>query len=89
MVATYSPYIVNYLNVLISGNNRLDSVAEPIPSTSHEQTVCLPAEDLAVYRVYDGEVQNLMLEDSMTHERWVNSEDLSEAMHDIQNRLNL
>lgn len=89
MVATHSPYIVNYLNVLISGNNRLDSVAEPIPSTSHKQTVCLPAEDLAVYRVYDGEVQNLMLEDSMTHERWVNSEDLSEAMNDIQNRLNL
>jgi predicted ATPase len=89
MIATHSPYIVNYMNVLISRASHSDHVAEPIPSMTHESPVSLPSVQLAVYRVYEGETQNLMLEDSETHMRWVNPQDLSEPMNEIQEELNL
>lgn len=64
MIATHSPYIVNYLNVLISDGGKLSP------------------ESLAVYRVYDGGIQNLMMALPDGRIR-VNTEDLSETMEYI------
>ena len=56
---------------------------------SQESLVSLLSEYLAVYRVFEGEIQNLMLEDPETHVRWVNPQDLSEPMSDMQAELKL
>lgn len=49
IMATHSPYILNYLNVLLHQNA--------------EGRAHVDAGDMAVYRIYDGSAQNLMSED--------------------------
>ena len=67
-MATHSPYIVNFLNVLLRH-----------PA---ESPAALRGEEMGVYRLYDGELQNLM---SLTRDnKWiVNTRDLSETMTGI------
>lgn len=70
MVATHSPYIINHLNVLLRRK-------EPAP--------CIHAEDLSVYHVVEGKLQDLMLQDMDTNEWVVDSTELSEPMENIFN----
>ena len=71
ILATHSPYIVNYLNVLI---NR--------PKIDEHDAAYIDAGSLAVYRVFEGNVQNLMARDS-SGDSVVNTYDLSEPMKNI------
>lgn len=71
ILATHSPYIVNYLNVLI---NR--------PKIDEHDAAYIDAGSLAVYRFFDGNVQNLMARDS-SGDSLVNTYDLSEPMKNI------
>ncbi len=68
MLSTHSPYIVNYLNVLL-----------------HRPTndIHINSKDLAVYRVFDGQVQDLMLRDDNGEISAVDTRDLSETMKSI------
>ncbi len=75
MVATHSPYIINYLNVLLSRN---DEEAKCAGRTS------IPAGKLDVFRIYEGESQSLMVRTSSGKTR-VDTSDLSEAMETIAN----
>ena len=74
MMATHSPYIVNYLNVLM---RRFSSRTVGKPGVDPEQ--------LSVYRVYEGQVQNLMSRNIQSGEVLVNTMDLSEDMEEIYN----
>lgn len=68
MLATHSPYILNYLNIVL---NQKD-----------ERRARLSPECLSVYRIFDGEIQDLMMQDEKG--RWiVDSYDLSEMMDNI------
>lgn len=69
MIATHSPYIVNYLNVLMKRK----------PSDS-DDAAFISSDDVAAYLVYNGTLQNLMQEDSQNNHRIVDSQDLSEPM---------
>lgn len=70
MLATHSPYIMNYLNIVLNQND--DSRAQ----ASHN--------NLAVYRLYEGEAQDLVVMDEKGH--WiVDTYDLSEMMNEIYN----
>lgn len=71
ILATHSPYIVNYLNVLI---NR--------PKNDEDDAAYIDVGSVAVYRVFDGKVQNLMARDS-SGDSLVNTYDLSEPMKNI------
>lgn len=72
MIATHSPYIVNYLNVLMSRANRNDN----------KQDAAIDAGQLDVFRVYEGELQSLLVSRPNGDTR-VNAFDLSEAMDEI------
>lgn len=74
MMATHSPYIVNYLNVLLRRNNRHNNV--------HGGSVA--SDDLSVYRVFEGRIQNLVGLDENGHIA-VDTSDLSEVMESIYN----
>lgn len=74
MMATHSPYIINYLNVLL---RRFAKGVDSAPSIN--------ASDLAVYRIYEGQIQDLMSKSIATGESVVNTMDLSEDMEDIYN----
>lgn len=68
MVATHSPYILNYLNVML---NQTDAGRAQLSKGN-----------TAVYRIYDGEVQDLLVQNERG--RWiVDSYDLSEMMSNI------
>lgn len=68
MLATHSPYILNYMNVVL---NQKD-----------EERARLTHENMAVYRIYEGEPQDLMMQDEQG--RWiVDTYDLSEMMNNI------
>ena len=68
MLATHSPYILNYLNVVL---NQKD-----------EERARLTHENMAVFRIYEGEPQDLMMQDEQG--RWiVDTYDLSEMMNNI------
>jgi len=68
MLATHSPYIVNYLNVLLR-----------LPS---DRNAALQPEQLAVYRLYGGKLQNLMAQTS--DGKWiVDTTDMTEPMTNI------
>ncbi len=70
MIATHSPYILNYLNILL--NQKQDSRAQ------------LNSENTSVYRIYDGEIQDLLSQNERGN--WiVDSYDLSEMMSSIYN----
>lgn len=70
IMATHSPYIVNYINVLLRRNKQTSKAS-------------LQSSDLSVYRVSNGQIQNLVGEDSKTGETIVNTMDLSEEMQEI------
>lgn len=70
MIATHSPYILNYLNIVL--NRKTDGCANLTP------------ENLAVYRLYEGESQNLVAKDDKERDI-VDSYDLSEMMSSIYN----
>lgn len=68
MLATHSPYILNYLNIML---NQTDNTRAKL---SNENT--------AVYRIFDGEAQDLLMQDE--NRRWiVDTYDLSEMMNTI------
>jgi hypothetical protein len=67
-IATHSPYIINYLNVLLKRDQSTPSF--------------LKADQLAAYRVYNGQLQNLLGIDE-AGEPVVDSYDLSETMQTI------
>ena len=70
MLATHSPYILNYLNIML---NQTD-----------EQRARLNNSNTAVYRIYEGEIQDLLMQDDKGH--WiVDTYDLSEMMSSIYN----
>jgi len=72
-IATHSPYIINQLNVLLRAyqrNKLFDKAA-------------IDPENLAVYRIYEGKLQNLISSDESTKEIVVNTYDLSETINDI------
>ena len=50
-----------------------------------ESAPSINASDIAVYRIYEGQIQNLMSENIATGETIVNTMDLSEDMEDIYN----
>ena len=68
-VTTHSPFILNYLNVLIERYNK------NIPDQ-----VKLNPEELCVYSVSEGRLSDLMQVNTKTGEESVNAEDLVEAM---------
>lgn len=70
MLATHSPYILNYLNIVLNQTN--------------EQRARLNNSNTAVYRIYEGETQDLLMQDDKGH--WiVDTYDLSEMMSSIYN----
>ena len=70
MLATHSPYILNYLNIVLNQTN--------------EQRARLNNSNTAVYRIYEGETQDLLMQDE--HGHWiVDTYDLSEMMNNIYN----
>ena len=71
MIATHSPYIANYINVLLR-KSRLGEIG-------------LSEEDFEVYLLEDGRAIPLIGEDEDTHERVVDTFPLTEAMEDIYN----
>lgn len=71
MLATHSPYIVNYLNVLLSRHNH------------RENQAYVNGDELMVYRVYEGKIQNLMLHNESNNDWIVDTSDLSEPMSEI------
>lgn len=68
-ITTHSPFILNYLNVLIERYNKKIT-----------NRVNLNPEELGVYSVNDGRLTDLMQINAKTGERSVNAEDLVEAM---------
>lgn len=69
MIATHSPYIANYINVLLR-KSRLGEIG-------------LSEEDFEVYLLVDGEARRLIGEDEYTGESVVDISPLTEAMKDI------
>ncbi len=70
MLATHSPYILNYLNIVLNQTN--------------EQRARLNNSNTAVFRIYEGETQDLLMQDE--HGHWiVDTYDLSEMMNNIYN----
>lgn len=70
MLATHSPYILNYLNIVL---NQTD-----------EQRARVNNNNTAVYRIFEGETQDLLMQDE--HGHWiVDTYDLSEMMNTIYN----
>lgn len=81
-ITTHSPFILNYLNVLIKRYYK-----------NIENKVCLNPELLSVFTTQEGRVINLMQTNTVTGEKSVNAEDLVEAMRmmydeyrDLKNR---
>lgn len=73
MLATHSPYILNYMNIILNQRN--------------EHRAHLTKEDLAIYRIYEGTTQSLL----MKNERGidiVDTYDLTEMMSTIFNEYN-
>lgn len=70
IMATHSPYIVNYLNILI--NRKDDSMGR------------INIDDLSVYRIYNGCLQSLIGEDEHGR-KFVDTYDLTEQMESIMN----
>lgn len=68
MIATHSPYIVNYLNVLLSRADKSDT-----------KKAAITDRQLDIFRVFEGELQPLLVTTSTGKVR-VNASDLSEPM---------
>lgn len=65
-MSTHSPFIANYLNVLMLRENG-----------------GLLGDNISVYRVYDGNIQDMIMYDERGNIKSVDTRDLSEAMSDI------
>ena len=74
MFATHSPYILNHLNVLLKASY-YEKASERYPYINPDE--------IAVYRMDDGEVEPLMAIDNKTEHHVINTIDLSETMEDI------
>ena len=70
MFATHSPYIINYLNVLLLRQELIKNSQSSIGK-----------DDLSVYRVYQGSIQNLV--GTVNENVLVNTSDLSEEIEQI------
>ncbi len=73
MMATHSPYILNYMNVLLR--------------QTAEERARVEAEKMAVYRIYEGSTQSLMATDD-DGKALVDAYDLTEMMSAIYNEFN-
>ena len=74
MFATHSPYILNHLNVLLKASYY---------EKAREQYPYIEPDEIAAYRMDDGEVEPLMAIDNKTEHYVINTIDLSETMEDI------
>ena len=74
MFATHSPYILNHLNVLLKASYY---------EKARERYPYINPDEIAVYRMDDGEVEPLMAIDNKTEHHVINTIDLSETMEDI------
>ncbi|GAB6012552.1 AAA family ATPase [Viscerimonas tarda] len=74
MLATHSPYIINHLNLLIKANDKNKLV----------EGAKISYEDLAVYQVECGKINNLKIQ----NERLINTNPLSDTINDIYNEYN-
>ena len=74
MFATHSPYILNHLNVLLKASYY---------EKAREQYPYINPDEIAAYRMDDGEVEPLMAIDNKTEHHVINTIDLSETMEDI------
>ena len=74
MFATHSPYILNYLNVLLKASYY---------EKSRESYPYINPDEIAVYRLHDGEVHSLMATDNLSGQEVINTIDLSDTMEDI------
>lgn len=72
-ISTHSPYIVNYLNLLIKAFD-----------TNSEATAKYNYNNLSVYQVTDGRLQNLIVQNA----RLVNTNPLSDTINDIYDKYN-
>ena len=68
MMATHSPYIVNYMNVILHQNK--------------EKRAHVNNSEMAVYRVFEGELQDLMVK-TQDGTPIVDTSDLTEQMQKI------
>ena len=73
MFATHSPYMLNFINVLL----------KRYYCGVTDKSIIHP-DDLAVYRVYEGQIQNLVGSDE-SGRVLVDTSDLSEEMDNIYN----
>ena len=69
MMTTHSPYLLNYLNILINRGTGKDTRLE--------------ANDVSVYRLYNGELQNLVGKDTQTGRTLINTFDMSEQIAEM------
>lgn len=76
MLATHSPYITNYLNVLLR--------ASYFGKAREKHPFILPSQ-VVVYRLADGELTSLMATDNDSNETVINTIDLSDTMDRIFN----
>ena len=74
MFATHSPYILNHLNVLLRASY-YEKARKSYPYINPDE--------IAAYRMDDGEVEPLMAIDNKTEHHVINTIDLSEMMEDI------
>ena len=73
MMATHSPYILNYLNIILNQNKEGRAHIEP--------------NSMSVYRLYDGQSQNLLMQDE-NGKFVVDTYDLTEMMARIYQEFN-
>ena len=71
MFATHSPYILNHLNVLLKASYY---------EKARERYPYINPDEIAVYRLHDGEVHSLVEDDEETGERIIDTYKFSETM---------
>ena len=71
MFATHSPYILNHLNVLLKASYY---------EKARERYPYINPDEIAVYRLHDGEVHSLVEDDEETRERIIDTYKFSETM---------
>ena len=71
MFATHSPYILNHLNVLLKASYN---------EKAREHYPYINPDEIAVYRLHDGEVHSLVEDDEETGERIIDTYKFSETM---------
>lgn len=76
MFATHSPYILNHLNVLLKASYY---------EKARERYPYINPDEIAVYRLHDGEVHSLMATDNLSGHTVIDTIDLSDTMEDIFN----